>query len=256
MGVCFYGFGQVKSGYNYFKGKILVRILAIAARWLFMLLLPLLLLSASIGWLANSEWLYQYSFNKYNVGQTTGLSDAELGKVAAELTDYFNSDAEYISLTVTKDGELFELFNQREIIHLKDVKGLIRLDYLILLNTLIYILGYAGITLLWRGKSLRQQLAQGLIGGSIITLALMLGLGIGTLFNFDNLFWQFHLISFSNNYWLLNPARDYMIMLFTRGFFYDVTVICATITTALALGLGAVGWGYLKSQYKLPETEP
>ena len=223
-----------------------MKILGIVAKWLFILCLPILLLTASIGWAVNSLWLYKYGFDKYNVSQTTGLAQPELEKAARGLISYFNSDEEYISLTVIKDGEPFVLFNEREVPHLKDVKGLIWLDYRVLLGTLIYVLGYAAVSLWWRRKKYWRRLAWGVVGGSGITLVLMLALGLGTLFNFDQLFLQFHFISFANELWQLDPAKDYLIMLFPQGFWFDATVFCALVTAGLAIILGGVaGGGYL-----------
>jgi len=139
--------------------------------------MPILLLTASIGIAVNSLWLYKAGFEKYDVSQKTGLAESELEKAAAGLISYFNSGEEYISLTVVKNGEPFVLFNQREVIHLRDVKGLIRLDYRVLLGTLIYGLTYAGISLLWRKRKYWRQLAWGMAGGGSLTLALMLALG-------------------------------------------------------------------------------
>jgi integral membrane protein (TIGR01906 family) len=224
-----------------------MKILGIVAKWVFMLCLPILLLTASLGWAINSLWLYKYGFEKYNISQATGLADSELEKAAGGLIGYFNSDEEYISLTVVKEGEPFELFNQREIIHLKDVKGLIWLDYWVLLGTLVYVLAYTGVCLLWRKPSYWRRLAWGVVGGGGITLALMLALGLGTLFGFSQLFWQFHVISFSNEFWLLDPTRDYLKMLFPDGFFYDTVLFCALGTAGLAIILGGVAGGYLLS---------
>jgi len=222
---------------------IKLKILGIAAKWLFILCLPLLLLTASLGWAVNSLWLYKYGFEKYDVGQTTVLADSELEKAATGLISYFNSDEEYISLTVIKDGESFELFNQREVLHLKDVKGLIWLDYRLLTGTLVYVLAYAGVILFWR-KDWRR-LAWGVAGGSGLTLALMLALGLGALFNFDQLFLQFHFISFANELWRLDPAKDYLIMLFPQGFWYDAAIFCLLATGGEAVVLGGVAGGYL-----------
>jgi len=223
-----------------------VRILRLTAQWLFILCLPVLLLTASIGVAVNSIWLYEYGFEKYSVGQTTGLAEVELGKAAKGLIGYFNSDEEYISLSVVKDGQPFELFNQREVIHLKDVKGLIWLDYRVLLGLLVYVLGYAGISLFWRKRRYRRRLAWGVVGGGSITLALMLALGLGTLLGFDQLFLQFHLISFANPFWQLDPTKDYLIMLFPQGFWYDVTIFCALAATFGAVVLGGVAGVYLR----------
>ncbi len=225
-----------------------MKILGIAAKWLFILCLPLLLLTASLGWAVNSLWLYKYGFEKYNVGQTTSLADSELEKAATGLISYFNSDEEYISLTVIKDGKSFELFNQREILHLKDVKGLIWLDYRLSMGMLLYVLAYAGVILFWR-KDWRQ-LAWGVVGGSGLTLALMLALGLGALFNFDRLFLQFHFISFANELWRLDPTKDYLIMLFPQGFWYDATLFCVLTTVSMAIIAGGVAGGYLLASRK------
>ena len=220
--------------------EIKMRLFAIAAKWLFMLCLPVLLLTASIGWAANSLWLYEYGFYKYSVSQTPELADFDLEKVATGLISYFNSDEDYISLTVVKDSKPLELFTPEEVIHFRDVKGLIWLDYWVLVGTLIYALAYTGVYLFW-WKDWRK-LAWGVVGGSGIALALMLTLGLGIRLNFDQLFYHFHLISFSNEYW---STEGYMLLLFTRDFFYNAALFCALVTVGLAIILGVVAGGYL-----------
>lgn len=228
----------------------ILKILKIPVKWLFVLSLPVLLLSASIGWAANSLWLYKHGFYKYDVSQKLAdsgleLADSDIDEVYEGLINYFNSGEEYISLTVKKDGKPFELFNQKEIIHLKDVKGLIWLDYFLFLGTLVYALSYAGVCLLWQRRQHWRQLTWSLVGGSSLTLLLMLALGLGIRFGFNQLFTQFHLISFANELWLLDPTKDYLIMLLPLGFFYDATVFIASVTAGLALILGGAG-AYLR----------
>ncbi len=222
-----------------------MKILGTVAKWIFILCLPILLLTASIGWATNSLWLYKYGFEKYDVSATTGLADSELENAAAGLISYFNSGEEYISLTVVKDGKPFELFNQREIVHLRDVKGLIWLDYWVSLGTLIYTLGYAVGSFFWQKRGYWRRLEWRVVGGSSITLALMLALGLGTLLGFDQLFLQFHLLSFANDFWQLDPTRDYLIMLFPQGFWYDATLFVALGAVVGAAVLGGVTGGFL-----------
>jgi integral membrane protein (TIGR01906 family) len=216
----------------------------IAAKWLFIICLPALLLTASVSWAVNSQWLYQHGFDEYNVSQTTGLAPSELEKAAEGLIDYFNSGEEAISLTVMKDGVAFELFNEREIAHLRDVKGLFRLVYWVLLGTVVYACIYAGVSFFWWKD--RRRLAWGLVGGGGLTLVLMLALGLASLLDFDWLFRQFHLLSFANELWMLDPATDYLIMLFPRGFWFDAAMLCALATAVGALVLGGVGWWRLR----------
>lgn len=216
----------------------------IAAKWLFVICLPALLLTASVSWAVNSQWLYQYGFDEYNVSQTTGLAQSELEKAAKGLIDYFNSGEEAISLTVMKNGEAFELFNAREIAHLRDVKGLFRLVYWVLLGTAVYACIYAGVSFFWWKD--RRRLAWGLVGGGGLTLVLMLALGLVMLIDFDSFFRQFHLLSFANDLWMLDPATDYLIMLFPRGFWFDASLFCALATAVGALVLGGAGWWRLR----------
>jgi len=221
------------------------RILGLTARWLFILCLPVMLLTAVIGIAVNSHWLYEYGFDKYDVSQSTGLADTELEKAASGLISYFNSGEESIDLTVTKDGEPFTLFNEREIAHLKDVKGLIWLNYWVLLATGSYVLLYAVASLCWLVEESRRQLATATIIGGGVTLGMILALGLAVMLDFEGFFLQFHLISFANDLWLLDPAKDYLIMLFPQGFWYNTTIFIALATAGLAVVAAGLASGYL-----------
>ncbi len=219
-----------------------MKIAGTIAGWLFIFCLPVLLLTASIGWAVNSLWLYEQGFEKYDISQATGLARPELDKAARGLISYFDSNEATISLSVMKDGRPFELFNEREVVHLRDVKGLIWLDYRLWLVTLLYAAGYAGGSLFLRKW---RRLAGETVIGSGLTLALMLILGLGIALNFDQLFLEFHLISFTNNLWQLDPAKDYLIMMFPEGFWNDAARYCALATAGMAIVLGGIGVGYL-----------
>ncbi len=224
-----------------------MKIVKITARWIFILCLPAFLLTASVSTAMNCRWLYEYGFDKYDVGRVTALAPAELDKAAERLISYFNSGEEYINITVIKNGQPFTLFNEREVAHLKDVKGLFQLVYKVLLGTGIYALIFIGVSLFWwRDK---RRLGWGLVGGGGLTLVLMAALGIMIALDFDRFFLQFHLFSFANDFWQLNPATDYLIMLFPQGFWFDATLFCAIGTAAGALILGGVGWWLLR-KYK------
>ena len=216
----------------------------IFTQWLFILCLPVLLLTASLSTAANCTGLYRYGFDKYDITRVTGLDISELNRVADGLIDYWNSGDEYISLAVTRGGESFQLFNEREVGHLKDVKGLFRLCYYVLSGVLVYALVYFGIVFFWLRD--RRRLAFGLVGGGGLTLVLMLALGLFIAIDFDRFFLQFHLLSFANDLWMLDPTTDYLIMLFPRGFWYDAALFCALATAAGAIILGGIGWWQLR----------
>jgi integral membrane protein (TIGR01906 family) len=209
--------------------------------WLFIICFPLLLLTSTVRLLVNSTHIYEYGFDKYEISQTTGIDESQLSQVATRLVDYFNSRVETPQIEVVKDGKEFKLFHDYELIHLEDVKGLLRLDYLVQGIVFAYVVTYALLFVLWK-RGRRQDLAKGITRGSILTLGLIAVFGIASIFSFQWLFIQFHHISFSNPYWMLDPSRDYLIMLFPPGFWEDVAIIGGGAIAAEALLLGGIAW--------------
>jgi len=227
----------------------LKKFLSFLAKAIFAVSLAAVILSGVLAAAFNSRALYLYGFQKYDVADTTGLSQTKLNKAASGLISYFNSSEEYIDISVTKDGQTFPLFNEREIIHLKDVKGLFWLDYRILGISLVLVLGYV----LWVGlrKPRRwRALASGVLGGSALLLAVMAALGLAAAINFNWLFYQFHYISFANDFWQLDPTRDYLIMLFPGGFWFDAVIYCMIGAAVISAVLVVLAWLYLARSKK------
>ena len=218
-----------------------MKIVKILAYGLFIVCFPLLLLTSTVRLGVNSMHTYEYGFDKYEISRVTGIDRAQLSQVARRLIDYFNSRVETPQIKVVKDGKEIELFHDYELIHLKDVRGLFRLDYLMVGIVLAYVGIYALLFLLWK-KGRWQDLAKGITRGCILTLGLIAVAGIAAIFSFEWLFIQFHRMSFSNPYWMLDPSRDYLIMLFPPGFWEDLGIIGGGAIAAEALLLGGIAW--------------
>jgi integral membrane protein (TIGR01906 family) len=172
------------------------------------------------------------------------MDEGELRKAANGWIDYLNSKEDLIAVRVAIQGQERELFNQREVAHLKDVKGLIQLDYRLQWITLTYLVAYIGVGLAWKKRAFLPDLAKSLTAGSALTIAIVALVGIGALLDFDTLFYQFHLLSFSNELWQLDPSRDYLIRLFPESFQYDFTLFLAGATLVEALVIGSIATGY------------
>ncbi len=219
--------------------ETVLKILTTIAKWLFVLCVPVMLLTGSIWWAANSHWLYTSGFTKYDVSQTTGLAESELEKAASGLISYFNSPAEFADISVMKDGQDIKLFTGEELIHFRDVKQLFRLDFWVLLGTTAYSLVFVAAALVRRHK---KTAAKATLIGSGVTLFLVLLLAIGALLDFDALFLQFHLFAFTNEFW---SAEGYMLLLFPGGFWYDAVIYIGMATAVAALVLAAITGSYL-----------
>lgn len=184
--------------------------------------------------------LYEYNFDKYNatwgITQSTGLEKTAVIKAARELMDYFHSNEDIVHITVVKNGQTMNLFNEREQIHLKDVKNLMglgsRLFWISLLYIALYVLYIVRFT-----KQKKIVLLRSALTGGILTLGLIFVFGIIAVVNPEQVFLEFHYISFNNPFWLLDPAKDYLIMMFPEDYFFDVGLygIVAIIIEALIL---------------------
>jgi integral membrane protein (TIGR01906 family) len=237
-----------KSSTNLLANRQMNKEKSLAAKiavWILVGVIPLLIISSVIAFAFNFQPLYEYGFHRYNVSQTTGLSDTELSKAARGLIDYFNSGDEFISITVQKDGQPFQLFNDREIIHLRDVKGLIKLDYGFFIGSLLYT---AAVTWISYHRRRIGSLARPIFWGGAATLAVLTGVTTLAVSNFDTFFTRFHQLSFANDFWLLDLSKDYLIMLFPGGFWQDASIFIAALIGLMAVAVTLVGWRNLKRE--------
>ena len=140
-------------------------------------------------------------------------------------------------MTVVKNDKPFELYKGREVLHMADVKELLLLTKRVAALSGAYLLALALLGLCFRRRILVQDTAAVLLGGGVLTLGLMLLAALGTFIGFDQLFLLFHLISFTNNLWLLDPTRDYLLMMYPDGFFRDATLVIAALTLVEAVAL-------------------
>jgi integral membrane protein (TIGR01906 family) len=168
---------------------------------LFIVSLIILIITLNFKLLSLNYDFYKKEFNKLNVYDK--FPDAD--KHALNLINYYK-DKE----------ELSNFYNEKEKLHLKDVKDLIKklslIFYLSLVSTILLLIYFV--------YKKNYKIILNLILSSSITLVLLTL--ILFLFNFSNLFTNFHLILFNNDLWLFNQ-EDNLINLFPEKFFYDVS---------------------------------
>jgi integral membrane protein (TIGR01906 family) len=212
---------------------------------LFVIALPIALVTTNVRLLANAPMVYDYSFDRYDAEESTGLSRAELDEAGAALREYFNNGEKTFFHSVTEDGLPTSLFNARETRHMEDVKSLFvqvnRLQEITVIFVLVYSVGF----FIWaRDGKVRQLAAQCLIGLAL-GIAVIGGIGIVAAFGFDAAFERFHTIAFSNDLWKLNPATDHLIQMFPEPFWRDMTILLGAMCAIEALAIAAVSSVYL-----------
>ena len=205
------------------------------------ILLPIFLVSLNVRFLVNNLDLYLWGFEQNRVAATTGLTPDQLEFIAEQFIGYFNSDREPLDIRVRRGETEYPLFTEREILHLRDVKGLVvGLDRVGLLTGLL-LLGFVGASLLGERRAGLVLIGDWLALGGALTLGLFLVGGLALLVGFDRLFLLFHLVSFRNDLWVLDPAEHNLIRLFPEPFWFSAALMLAAFTTAqgiLALFLG------------------
>ena len=193
--------------------------------------LPIFLLAGTTRIVAMSSQIYSYGFWRYGVDHRTGITDSELQSAAKQIRDYFNNNSEWLDVRIMgRGGEEYSLYGAREILHMKDVKGLMKLVFHVELYASIIILAIAaGLLILlgnqaWAilGSTVRWSAACSLIVIAIVSLLATVA--------FDQMFRTFHVISFANDLWLLDPQRDFLLMMFPQGFFFDTPLSIALLT--------------------------
>lgn len=216
---------------------------------LFVAAVPVFLIATNVRLVINVPVLYSYGFDKYEIPASwIDIERSELIKAGRQIRDYFNSnDEKYLDVRVVQGGVLRSIYSDREVLHMRDVKGLVRGIYKIQLVTGTYLAVIAVAGLLVARRRFLRQLGRLLHLGGAVALGLVLFTGLGALVSFQFLFHTFHLVSFSNDFWQLDPSQDYLIAMFPQEFFLDATlwIVGATVAEALLLAvvpLVMMGW--------------
>jgi integral membrane protein (TIGR01906 family) len=226
-----------------------MKILKAIVFWLFICCVPLLVIASNLRWGINEIRVYEYGVDKYEISYVTRIDKPELMNVYQHLIDYYNSEVDSAQVIVEKEGRKIAIFNEKELIHLSDVKNLVQLDYVIQVAALLILL-VCCLALLIVLKARWPMLANGFLWGSVVTLGLMIFLALWAVFGFEQLFVLFHRLSFTNEFWILDPGADYLIMLFPGGFFYDIALFGFAAVIIESLFLGAIAFIILKLEGK------
>ena len=217
---------------------VIPRSVKIVIAIIFVALVPLFLIAISARWVINFPPLYSYGFDEFDIPRRTGIERAELISAGKQIRDYFNNDADYLSVEVVVRGvRVRNLYNERETLHMRDVKALVQGVYRVSeLTALFLLIVVVGGFAVW-GRRFTPSAARLIGWGGWITVALLIIVGLAMTVGFDRLFLAFHLISFTNDLWQLDPRRDYLIAMFPEEFFLVSTILIVISVSILAVSL-------------------
>ena len=218
-----------------------------AGACIFALILPVFLILFNTSYITNSEWLYEYNWWRNDISNRTGLSEEELNSGATQIKEYFNNGVELLDLRVSYEGTEVSLYNEREVLHMVDVKTLMQAVYVTTraLGITLLILIATGSILL--RQELLPLLLRSLKWSAVGSATFLAVFGLIAVIDFGWLFTQFHFLSFTNDLWMLDPRNDYLIIMFPQRFFFEATVFIGALTTInFALLVTATGFANRK----------
>jgi integral membrane protein (TIGR01906 family) len=233
------------------------RWVAQAGAVLFVAALPVALVSVNLRVLFTNERLYTFAVEQYDVPAITGIPRPEIDRAMAEIRDYFTNNQRLLRITVTDEaGHTNPLFTPREVIHMRDVKDLVRGIFFLGALAGVYTVGYAAVRLAVQRRAALAGLARLTRMSMLASLGVALGFGGATLLGFDRLFEEFHVLSFSNDLWQLDPAQDHLVQMFPFDFWLVATVLLVGITIVEVLALLSLAWWYVQQSENAPPFPP
>lgn len=179
---------------------------------------------------------------RYNVGQTTGLSLGQLDRVDRGIARFFASPSESLPQALTQSGANSDVFNQREILHMNDVRDIVQFIIRLDVASLLLFLAALVVDAAGWNDGGKRALARGFLNSSFVTLGLAVIVGVLSFFDFDQLFLTFHETVFKNNYWQLDPRTDHLIQMFPFEFWYDAMLTVAARVVAVIVVIGVSGF--------------
>ena len=194
----------------------------------FILLVFLISINSTL--VINMPVFYSFEFDKNNIPETTQIPKEELNKASKIIREYFANEEKYLKLEVYQNGVLRSIYSEKEISHMRDVKTLIKGLYVLSTISLTLIL----TTIIW-GIAIKKSrfiavLLKLLSSSAKYILITAIILGIVSILAFEQVFLIFHEISFANDLWMLDPSKDYLIMMFPQTFFLEATLLIGLFT--------------------------
>jgi integral membrane protein (TIGR01906 family) len=199
---------NARSRYNYLVGLLIS-----------VLLFPALLV-ASIQVTTYDKKFYWTQYERLDTANTIGISQDDLNRVTGELLDYIKGTRPSMNgIKAEINGEVREVFNDREKAHMVDVRDLF------FLASKVRNVSIAGIFLLsillysTAGKQSFRFFAASYLAAAAGLLVLLAVLVPVIQSNFTYYWDQFHYLFFDNDLWILNPETDIMIQMVPEPFF-------------------------------------
>jgi integral membrane protein (TIGR01906 family) len=176
------------------------------------------------------------------VERTYGLPQSLLVPANRAIVQYFASQSGPLADYFQANGVPRDFFGERETVHMEDVRNLVHLIERLRSVAMAAGLLVVALMALFLRRHAVIAVGRALIAGVVLSLVVVLVIGVSTLIDFNTVFLLFHLLSFSNSFWILDPRTDHLIQMFPFGFWYNamITIIVWSLATIAVCGVVGV----------------
>ena len=187
-------------------------------------LLSVALLATVIDFCCFDLSFYRKEYTANSTEEMTGMNMEDNLKATECLLDYLKDRRDDIAVTGTVNGIEREVFNERETLHMIDVKALYQKAFIARNITALLGAAIMAYVIFFRKKTVRQFLQEGFREGVLAMVFLVFFVAVWALADFNAFWTQFHLLLFDNDLWLLDPNTSIMINLFPSAFFFHLVI--------------------------------
>jgi integral membrane protein (TIGR01906 family) len=194
------------------------RILAFIAGWCLLITSLIFAIETT----AFQKSFYASFYENSNLEQSLQVSLEDIEKSMNLMLDYLQDQRDDLDGTITRAGIEKEVYNEKEKLHMQDVKALYKhakMAGYIALGLLIVLGSY--LLIHYKKEGLRL-LAAGILEAAGCFLILLAFIGLWAATDFTDFWTHFHQLFFDNDLWLLDPATDFMICICPEEMFYQL----------------------------------
>lgn len=178
------------------------------------------LLFTSLQLCMNDENRFYQKYEEMDLSGQIGISTREITDALMRLIDYMEGRVDSIQLTVTENGKEVAMYNERETLHMLDVRALYQ-TWRSVRNFCVpaaAVLLLAALKLTQRGQRI-YLLSRAFVRASAFFGAALAALAVFALLDFDAFWVAFHHLFFDNDLWLLSYQTDRMIRICPENLF-------------------------------------
>lgn len=204
-------------------------------------------LISSIIFYTNNINFYKDMHLKNDISNKLDISYNDLIDVNINLLDYLNNKRDNLDMSYIIDNTNIEFFNNKEKLHMIDVKNIynifLTINYILIILfiiILIYLIFNKDYYLIFNSYN------NILIKFIIILIILILLI----LIDFQSIWVLLHKLFFTNDLWLLNPYTDRMIMMYPLNFFYNIVIRILLMFIIINISMLKLSRRYIKIYLK------